>query len=455
MGATDIAHNSVVAQQERRGADAWDRQCWSEVDLDDARVRRLRAQDQAFLLVLVTNIDSVFRRAGDLFSRLDARGDDRFALEPAGAGQSDRLEDVVVGAASAEMAGKGGTDRVSRRRRAAIRLSPLLAKRDRFDDEPRRTEAALQRIERHERLLHRMQPSRRHPFDRRDRPAGDEARGHQATDGWRPSMSTVHAPHTPDPQTNFSGEPGLIANDVDEQRLDIRGMETSASFKRKLDIVDPRETSSAASPDPTIGRRNWDLPEPICVRTMITEVRKRVQSGRSGGAASARGRGKATREFVALWRVRFAFAAMLTTVTLTEANILRTVFIPHGNQAASRAYSQAAMLASASRATTFSPRGFPASAYSTGNINDSEQNSRHTALGWGLMLAQHAQADTTINFSFSGGGVSALARSLDPKPAPRRPDQRWQPNHAYHRELFRYEPRHFGREYPRSGAEHR
>ena len=156
---------------------------------------------------------------------------------------------------------------------------------------------------------------------------------------------------------------------------------------------------------------------------MITEVRQRVQSGRSGGAASARGaRGKGHA------RIRRSMArAVRLRGDVNSGNVDAGqhpphCLIPHGNQAASRAFSQAAMLASAAARRCFRHAVFLASAYSTGNVNDAKQNSRHTALGWGAdarparASRHHDQLLVQLAAGASGSGTLAITTRIRSTP---------------------------------------
>ena len=100
----DIANDAVVAEQGDRRAHARDRQRRREVQLGDARVRELRAQDDAFQLSVMTDIDGVFRKPRHLLPRFDAWRDDIVAVKAAGAGLGHGAEDAVIGAAAAQMA---------------------------------------------------------------------------------------------------------------------------------------------------------------------------------------------------------------------------------------------------------------------------------------------------------------------------------------------------------------
>ena len=69
----DIADDAVVAEQRDRRADAGHRERRREIEFADSRMRELRAQDHAFELAVMTDVDGVFRRSRHLVARLDAR----------------------------------------------------------------------------------------------------------------------------------------------------------------------------------------------------------------------------------------------------------------------------------------------------------------------------------------------------------------------------------------------
>jgi hypothetical protein len=124
-----------------------------------------RAQDHAFELPVVANIYGVDRRAGHLLACFDARRAFGVAIVFSAAGVGDSTKDVVIGSATAEVAGKRPGDVLARRRRGAACGAPGVVERARFDDEARGAESALQRIEGHEGALHWMQFAAADPFD--------------------------------------------------------------------------------------------------------------------------------------------------------------------------------------------------------------------------------------------------------------------------------------------------
>ena len=72
-GLADKADHAVFGEQRDRGADARQRQRGREIEVADFAMRDLRAQDDAFELAVMPDIDGVFRRARHLVARLDAR----------------------------------------------------------------------------------------------------------------------------------------------------------------------------------------------------------------------------------------------------------------------------------------------------------------------------------------------------------------------------------------------
>ncbi len=64
-------------------------------------MRDRRAQDRAFELPVMPDVDGVFGRARHLVARLDARRHDIAAVELTGAGGGHRIEDALIGAAAA------------------------------------------------------------------------------------------------------------------------------------------------------------------------------------------------------------------------------------------------------------------------------------------------------------------------------------------------------------------
>src|SRR6202011_1150726 len=71
-GVADIADDAVVAEQGDRRAHACDRARRREIELSDTGVCELRAEDDAFLLSVMMDIDGVFGGPRHFRARLDA-----------------------------------------------------------------------------------------------------------------------------------------------------------------------------------------------------------------------------------------------------------------------------------------------------------------------------------------------------------------------------------------------
>src|SRR5713226_30378 len=102
------------------------------------RVRR--AQDDAFELSIMSDVDGIFRRARYLRARLDTRRNGVVAVELSRAGRRDRTKNAVIGAATTEMPGKRGADFLARWRGRSLGRAPAVVKRHRLDNEARRAE---------------------------------------------------------------------------------------------------------------------------------------------------------------------------------------------------------------------------------------------------------------------------------------------------------------------------
>src|SRR5882724_6869177 len=115
----------------------------------------------------------------------------------------------------------------------ALRLAPAVVKSDRLDDKPRRAEAALQGIERHERPLYRVQPGAANPLDGRDRPAGNRFRRHQAAhDGDAVEQYGAGAADTGAADELGSGEIHFVADDIDQKGFGIVGQGFDTTIDR-------------------------------------------------------------------------------------------------------------------------------------------------------------------------------------------------------------------------------
>ena len=181
-----------------------------------------RAQDQSLELPLVTHVDRVDRRAGHLGPRLDPRRALCIAVVAAGAGVGDGAQDVVVRAASAEMAGERGPDLLAGRRPRAARRAPGIVEGRRFDDEAWGAKPALQGVERHEGALNGMQLARADSFDGGDRLASDGLGGQKAAHDRRAvDQHRAGAANARAADELGSREPQVIAQNIDQQRLGI------------------------------------------------------------------------------------------------------------------------------------------------------------------------------------------------------------------------------------------
>ena len=181
----DMAHHAVGFEQRDRGLHAGDRQRRRKLQPGNARMRVLRAKHEPFELPFMARIDRVFRSPGHLVARFHPRRLPGFAVEAPFAGLGDGAQDVVIGPATAQMPAQRGGDLFARRRLRPVLAPPPVVKGRGLDDEARRAEAALQRVERHERLLHGMQPVSANPFDGGDRPA--LPRHSPASGSWPPA----------------------------------------------------------------------------------------------------------------------------------------------------------------------------------------------------------------------------------------------------------------------------
>jgi hypothetical protein len=103
----------------------------------------------------------------------------------------------------------------------------------RLDDKPRRAEAALQGIERHERPLYRMQFCAANPLDGRDPPAGNRSRRHQAAhDGDAVEQYGAGAADTGAADELGPGETHFVADDIDQKGFEIVGQGFDATIDR-------------------------------------------------------------------------------------------------------------------------------------------------------------------------------------------------------------------------------
>ena len=171
------------------GMDAGNFLCFAGVDADDLRVGVLAAQDRAVQLVFEHQVDAVNALADDALDAAHARrartddfefsfGHDLCPPCDAIGGEMDRVDDLVVAGAAADVAGDRFFD-VFRRR-----FGGSVEQRFHGNDVARRAIAALHRAGVDERLLHGMQLiAVGQAFDRRDlRADGVGGHGHAGVD---------------------------------------------------------------------------------------------------------------------------------------------------------------------------------------------------------------------------------------------------------------------------------
>src|SRR4051812_23719621 len=115
-------------------------------------MREVRAEDHAFELAVMADIDGKFCESGHFLPRLDTRRGELVAVKAARARLGHGAEDAVIGAAAAQMPRKRRADLLARGCPRCSGCPPAVVKRRRLDDEARRAESALQGIVRHESL---------------------------------------------------------------------------------------------------------------------------------------------------------------------------------------------------------------------------------------------------------------------------------------------------------------
>ena len=220
----DIADDAVVAEQRDHSTHARHRARRRQIEFADARMRERRAQDHAFELAVMMDVDGILRRSRHLVARFHARRQDVVAVEAAGAGIRHGAEDAVIGAAAAQMSRQRRADFLARRHRRSLCRAPGIVKRRGLDDEARRAEAALQGVVRHEGLLHRVQPCGADAFDRRHVRVRGRARRHQAAHGGLAVDQHGAGAADAGPADQLgAGEVERVAHDVDQQRIGIVG----------------------------------------------------------------------------------------------------------------------------------------------------------------------------------------------------------------------------------------
>ena len=223
----------VVFDQRNRRHHARHRTRRSKIELDHLAVGDMRTNDQALELTIVTDIDRIFRFSRHLVTGLDAGRQILCAIKATAAGFPYCAQDIVIGAAAAEMTRQGRAGLFARRNGIAFGLSPIVVKGRGLDNEARRAEATLQGIQRHERPLHRMQPCTADPLDGGDVAACNRFRRHQtAHDG---DAVEQYSAGTADACAADELGPGQIhpvADDIDEERFGIVGQGLKAAVDR-------------------------------------------------------------------------------------------------------------------------------------------------------------------------------------------------------------------------------
>ena len=187
-----------------------------------ARMRLARAEDHAFELAGVLDVDRVFGASRDLVPRFAPRSVGISAIAAPGASLAHRLQDAGIGAAAAEMAGERRGDRLARGQRGAVGLPPLVMEGGRGDDETRRAKAALQRIAGDEGFLHGMQRLAADALDGDHRPAARRARGKEtARHRLAVEQHGAGAAHASAADELGAGEADLLAQHVDQQGIGV------------------------------------------------------------------------------------------------------------------------------------------------------------------------------------------------------------------------------------------
>ena len=172
----------------------------------------------------MSDVDGVLRRARHLVARLHARREDIAAVEAAGTGVRHGTEDAVIGAAAAQMPRQRRADFLARGHGGSLGRAPGIAKRHSLDDEARRAEAALQRVVRHERLLHRMQSCAPMPSTVVTVLVRSRSCRHQAAHGGLAVDQHGAGAADAGPADELgAGEIERVAHDVDQQRIGIVG----------------------------------------------------------------------------------------------------------------------------------------------------------------------------------------------------------------------------------------
>jgi hypothetical protein len=244
-------------------------------------MRELRAQDDAFELAFVVDVDGVFRRSRDLGLRLDARRGEMVAVELAGAGGCDRAENPVIGAAAAQMSRQRRADLLARRHGGSFGRAPAIVEGHGLDDKTRRAESALQGVVRHEGFLHRVQAGCADAFDRRHRLAGRGTCRHQAAhDG---GAIHQHGAGTADAGATDLLGPGeieVIPDDVDEKRFGMVGQGSDAAVDRHAaHLRSPGLRTDFFAGFGFAGRGAGTIAPATSVRTMVSRSARKLFRG--------------------------------------------------------------------------------------------------------------------------------------------------------------------------------
>ncbi len=166
------------------------------------------------------DVEGVFRRARHLVARLDAR---RTTDSRRRTGR--RRHRPPRGRCShRRRSGRGGPTAPRRSPRATappcLSSCASVVEGRGLDDKARRAETALQGVERHERLLHRMQRICADALDGGDRPSGDGSRRRQAADDRHAvEQHRACAADAGAADELRAGERKIVAQDVGQKRI--------------------------------------------------------------------------------------------------------------------------------------------------------------------------------------------------------------------------------------------
>ena len=169
------------------------------------------------------DVDGVACQSRHLVAGFQSRRDRIVAVEAAGAGLRNSTVDALIGAAAAEMSRQRGGDLLARGHSRTFGRAPVVMEGSGFHDIAGRAEAALQRVVRHEGLLHRMQSGGAYAFDRDQRFAAGCLRRQQAAhDGRAVEQHGAGAADAGAADELGAGEPA-VADYVDHERIRIVG----------------------------------------------------------------------------------------------------------------------------------------------------------------------------------------------------------------------------------------